>query len=208
MFPLAGATTAAFYTDTPAARGITNDPATLQRNRNISNYTLGAMMGVGAGAYILGRISHDDHKRETGVLAAEAVADTLAVNTVFKYSFGRERPFVDDGRGKFFQGGDSFPSDHATAAWAAASVYAHEYPGALTQFFAYGLASAVSISRVAGKEHFPSDVIVGSAIGLAHWARSLQIASRSGFAGEAVREALPELMMKIKGNATTWDLLS
>lgn len=165
LFPLAGVTTGAFYTDTPAARGITNDPVTLQRNRNISNYTLGAMMGVGAGAYILGRISHDDHKRETGVLAAEAVADTLAVNTAFKYSFGRERPFVDDGRGKFFQGGDSFASDHATAAWAAASVYAHEYPGALSQFLAYGLASAVSISRVAGKEHFPSDVIVGSAMG-------------------------------------------
>jgi membrane-associated phospholipid phosphatase len=165
LFPLAGVTTAAFYTDTPAVRGITNDPATLQRNRNISNYTLGAMMGVGAGAYILGRITHDDHKRETGVLAAEAVADSLGVNTAFKYSLGRERPFVDDGRGKFFQGGDSFASDHSAAAWAAASVYAHEYPGALTQFFAYGLASAVSISRVAGKEHFPSDVIVGSAMG-------------------------------------------
>jgi membrane-associated phospholipid phosphatase len=165
LFPLAGVTTGAFYTDTAAARGITNDPVTLQRNRNLSNYTLGAMMGVGAGAYILGRITHDDHKRETGVLAAEAVADTLVVNTAFKYSFGRERPFVDDSRGKFFQGGDSFPSDHATAAWAAASVYAHEYPGALTQILAYSLASAVSISRVTGKEHFPSDVIVGSAVG-------------------------------------------
>jgi membrane-associated phospholipid phosphatase len=165
LFPLAGVTTGAFYTDRAAARGVTNDPVTLQRYRNISNYGLGAMMGVGAGAYILGRMSHDDHKRETGVLAAEAVADTLAVNTAFKYSFGRERPYVDDGRGQFFQGGDSFASDHATAAWAAASVYAHEYPGPLTQFFAYGLASVVSISRVAGKEHFPSDVIVGSAMG-------------------------------------------
>jgi hypothetical protein len=137
----------------------------LQRFSNISNYGVGAMVGVGAGAYVLGRISHDDHKRETGVLAGEAVADALAVNTAFKYSFGRARPFEDNGKGQFFQGGTSFASDHATVAWAAASVYAHEYPGPLTQFLAYGLASVVSFSRVDARQHFPSDVIVGSAMG-------------------------------------------
>jgi hypothetical protein len=51
------------------------------------------------------------------------------------------------------------------AAWSVASVIAHEYPGPLTKVLAYGLASAVSASRVTGKEHFPSDVLVGSAIG-------------------------------------------
>lgn len=42
---------------------------------------------------------------------------------------------------------------------------AHEYPGPLTSIFAYGLASAVSASRVDAKQHFPTDVLVGSAIG-------------------------------------------
>jgi membrane-associated phospholipid phosphatase len=165
LFPLAGVTTGAFFTDRAAARGISNDPVKLQRFTSISDYSVGAMVGVGAGAYILGRISHDDHKRETGVLAAEAVGDALAVNTAFKYGFGRARPLEDNGQGQFFQGGTSFASDHATVAWAAASVYAHEYPGALTQFLAYGLASVVSFSRVDAKQHFPSDVIVGSAMG-------------------------------------------
>jgi hypothetical protein len=165
LFPLAGITTGAFFTDRAAARSLSNDPATLKHYQNFSNYGLGAMMGVGAGAYVLGRISHDDHKRETGVLAGEAVVDSLAVNAALKYSFGREGPLQNDGRGDFFQGGTSFPSDHAVSAWAAASVYAHEYPGPLTQILAYGLASAVSITRVTGKEHFPSDVIVGSAAG-------------------------------------------
>ena len=42
---------------------------------------------------------------------------------------------------------------------------AHEYPGPLTQVAVYGLATAVSASRVLGKEHFPSDVVAGAAIG-------------------------------------------
>src|SRR5207302_11070064 len=41
----------------------------------------------------------------------------------------------------------------------------HEYPGPLTKLAAYGLASAVTLTRVTGKQHFPSDVIIGSALG-------------------------------------------
>jgi hypothetical protein len=44
-------------------------------------------------------------------------------------------------------------------------VVAHEYPGPLTQLISYGLASAVTVARVTGKEHFASDAIVGAALG-------------------------------------------
>jgi membrane-associated phospholipid phosphatase len=165
LFPLAAASTGALFTDRAAVRYISNAPDHINRYTNISNYGLGAMAGVGAGAYILGRISHDDHKRETGVLAAEAMGNAFVVDEALKYSFGRARPLDDNGRGQFYQGGTSFPSEHATMAWAAASVYAHEYPGAFTQCLAYGLASVVSFSRVDAKQHFPTDVIVGSAMG-------------------------------------------
>jgi len=165
LFPLAAVSTGALFTDRAAVRYISNDPVHIHRYTSISNYGVGAMAGVGAGAYILGRISHDDHKKETGVLAAEAMGDAFVVDEALKYSFGRARPLDGNGRGQFFQGGTSFPSEHATVAWAAASVYAHEYPGAFTQFLAYGLASVVSFSRVDAKQHFPSDVIVGSAVG-------------------------------------------
>ncbi len=57
------------------------------------------------------------------------------------------------------------PSEHASAAWAIASVIAHEYPGPLTSILVYGLASSISIARVTGKQHFNADVFVGSAIG-------------------------------------------
>ena len=42
---------------------------------------------------------------------------------------------------------------------------AHEYPGPVTSVVSYGLAAAVSAARVTGKDHFPSDVLVGSALG-------------------------------------------
>ncbi len=50
-------------------------------------------------------------------------------------------------------------------AWSAATVLAHEYPGPLTKFLAYGLATGISVARVTGRQHFPSDVLVGSGLG-------------------------------------------
>jgi hypothetical protein len=122
-------------------------------------------VGAAGGFYLWGKITHDDHKRETGLLSGEALINSFALSTAIKFAAGRERPLQDSGRGRFGQGGRSFPSEHAAAAWSAASVIAHEYPGPLTKLLAYGLASAVSASRVTSKEHFPSDVMVGSAIG-------------------------------------------
>ena len=84
---------------------------------------------------------------------------------VFKYAAGRERPFTGSGTGRFFTGGDSFPSTHAAVSWAIASVIAHEYPGPLTRLLAYGMAGSVSAARWAGQKHFASDVIIGSALG-------------------------------------------
>ena len=42
---------------------------------------------------------------------------------------------------------------------------AHEYPGTLPKLVAYGLASTVSFSRIRARQHFPSDVLVGSILG-------------------------------------------
>src|SRR5207249_2933402 len=59
----------------------------------------------------------------------------------------------------------SFPSTHAAAAWALASVVGDEYPGWLSRTAVYGLATTVSVSRVLAEQHFPSDVLIGSAAG-------------------------------------------
>src|SRR5205085_7301394 len=70
------------------------------------------------------------------------------------------------GGGGFFQpGGTSFPSGHASTSFAIATVIAHEYPGWFTQFASYGMATAISLARVSGQKHFPSDVFIGGTIG-------------------------------------------
>jgi hypothetical protein len=165
LVPLGGATAAFMSADQQIELHLGGSANRPKWSRDFSNYGVGGLIGAGGGLYLWGRLTHEGHKRETGLLSGEALVDTLAVTTPLQWMTGRERPSVDEAAGKFGQGGNSFPSDHSAAAWSIASVIAHEYPGTLTKALAYGLASGVSISRVTGKEHFPSDVLVGSAIG-------------------------------------------
>src|SRR5713226_3211970 len=165
LVPLGGAAAAMFATDTEYSKHLSNSPNRIKYSKDLSNYGLASMVGIGGGLYLWGHLTQDDHKIETGILAGEAAIDSLAPVFAMKYAFGRERPLQDNYRGRFGQGGVSFPSEHAAAAWSIASVIAHEYPGPLTSLFAYGLASAVSASRISAKQHFPSDVLIGSAIG-------------------------------------------
>jgi membrane-associated phospholipid phosphatase len=165
LVPFAGLTAGFLVTDRDASLHMSNNPTTLRHYTSFSNYGLAGMVGAGAGLYFLGRATHDEHKRETGLLSGEAALNGLFVATTLQYAFGRERPNVDAYRGKFWQGGSSFPSDHATTVWAIASVLTHEYPGPFTKIVAYGAAAAITYARVRGEKHFPADVFVGSGVG-------------------------------------------
>lgn len=165
LVPLAGVAAGLFATDRTTSHEIARNH---HRNTAVSfsNAGLATFGAVAGGMYLLGVRNGDDHMRETGLLAAEASADGFVVDEALKYALRRERPFLDNGRGDFFQpGGTSFPSAHATLSFAVASVVAHEYPGWATKTLAYGLATAVSFARVAGQQHFPSDVFIGGAAG-------------------------------------------
>ncbi len=173
LIPFAGITAASLAADANISKALTPSTTWVGRSNTFSNYGIAALGGVTGGLYLLGKMTDDEHKRETGVLSGEAAVDAVGATTALQYAIGRQRPSGNfpasdtdaNGGGGFWQHGTSFPSDHATAAWAVASVIAHEYPGPLTKLFVYGLASAVSVSRVTGEDHFPTDVLVGSAIG-------------------------------------------
>ena len=139
--------------------------STVSHAGTASNAGVAALAGVGAGLFLLGHVQNDDQKRETGILAGEAAIGAVADTEIFKYAAGRDRPFTGNSPGRFFDGGDSFPSMHSSVSWAIASVIAHEYPGPLTQLLAYGAASGVSAARWAGQKHFASDVAIGAALG-------------------------------------------
>ena len=129
-----------------------------------SLYSTAGAVGV---IYFAGRATHNDRLRETGLLGAEALIDSSIVASALKTASQRQRPPEDHSSGEFFDGGASFPSGHAISAWSLATVIAEEYGHhrPLVQVGAYGLATAVSVSRYTGRKHFLSDVLVGSAMG-------------------------------------------
>jgi Capsule assembly protein Wzi/PAP2 superfamily len=165
LVPVGMATGGLLATDTDFSKHLSNSPSRLSNSRSFSNYGLAAMGGLDVGLYAWGHITHDEHKKETGIIAGEAALNAYLVTTALGYALGRSRPLDSQYQGDFWHGGTSMPSDHAALSWAIASVVAHEYPGTFTGILVYGLASAISTARITSKEHFPSDVFIGSLIG-------------------------------------------
>ncbi len=136
-------------------------------SRRISNvgsiYSLTAIAGA---FYFAGRAKHDSRARETGLLSAEAMINSIIVEGALKGITQRGRPLDGIERSEFFDGGSSFPSGHSTQAWAVATVIANEYKHRpAVQIAAYGVAGAISVARFTGHKHYISDVLAGSAIG-------------------------------------------
>lgn len=129
----------------------------------------GSTYGVAAVAssfYLVGREKHDERARETGILIAEGAIDSVIVVAALKVTTQRGRPDTGRERSEFFDGGSSFPSGHSTQAWSAATIIANEYhDNRAVKIAAYSIASAVSVARFTGGEHYISDVLVGSALG-------------------------------------------
>lgn len=165
LVPLGGITAGLFVTDRQFSASLNQNPTTIKHYKDISNYGIAGLIGGAGGLYILSFPTHNEHWRETGFLAGEAALNSLLTVEALKYSLRRERPYEGSGNGAFFHSGSSFPSEHSAAAWSIAGVFAHEYPGTIPSLFAYGAASAISLSRIKGREHFPSDVLVGSVLG-------------------------------------------
>ncbi len=148
---------------------VSQDPTFNSHMITASNGMLGVLGAAPVYFYVAGKAKHDDKAIETGLLTAEAIGNSVVVSEAIKIVARRERPDVDASKGKFFQPGvnfdSSFASNHAFIAWSAASAIASEYHGPFTTLAAYGLATGVSVTRVLGREHFPSDVFVGSFCG-------------------------------------------
>ncbi|HEY2860063.1 MAG TPA: phosphatase PAP2 family protein [Terracidiphilus sp.] len=170
LAPLGAAAGVAIATDTDAMRNVvSHDKSFNNANTRSSNILTAGMIGAPVVLYGYGLAADDDHPRETGLLGAEAMGDSVVVEQAMKLIFWRERPTANNARGHFFQTNvgldSSFPSSHSVVAWSAASVIAAEYPHPIPVFLSYAGATAISLNRVLGQQHFPSDVLVGSAAG-------------------------------------------
>ncbi|MEI9981091.1 MAG: capsule assembly Wzi family protein [Edaphobacter sp.] len=169
LLPLGAATGTMIGSDQHTMTDLIHINASDQNHfKTLSDAGVGALAVVPASMYLwsLGRDAPQAH--EAGILSGEAVVDSLAFSEAIQLVTLRERPSVDNAKGSFFTSapfGGSFPSNHAAAAWSIAAVVGDEYPGWLTRTAVYGLATGVSVSRVLAEQHFPSDVLIGSAAG-------------------------------------------
>lgn len=170
LAPLAVATSVSIATDHHTMSDVvSHDPSFNQANVNASNGLTGGLVAIPAALYGVGLLHNNSHQKETGILSGEAVLDAYIVQVGLKLMSWRERPAQDNSRGLFFQGSagtdSSFPSDHSIIAWSSAAVIASEYPSRWTQVGVYSMATGVSLTRVMGQQHFPTDVLIGSAAG-------------------------------------------
>ncbi len=69
-------------------------------------YGPSASVAVG---YIAGSVTHNSHLQETAVLAGEAMADSIILNTGLGYAIDRQTPMQGNGRGDFWP--------HGTKTW-------------------------------------------------------------------------------------------
>jgi membrane-associated phospholipid phosphatase len=118
-----------------------------------------------------------------------AVAVSSLVTEVLKYSIGRGRPFVGGEANAFhfshFAGNPayySFPSGHATTAFALAFAVSFVWPKARLAMAAYAL--IIAATRLVLLAHHPSDVVAGAMVGIigAMFVRYWFAARRLGFA--------------------------
>jgi len=119
------------------------------------------LAGAAAGAVALG----DARAQNMGIISLESIAGAAAVSIATKRIVGRARP--SEGQGQWSKTSDrsnaSFPSNHSTVAFAAVTPFAQEYDAP----WLYGLAAASSVGRVAGRQHWVSDVVAGGVLGYA-----------------------------------------
>lgn len=141
-----------------------------------------------AGLAAYGYMFNNKKLKTTTLLATQAYITAGLVETGLKFLTGRQRPgyvdpitkqnastyhgpfyqFSKDANGNKRDGASysSFPSGHTTVAFAAATVFAMEYiDKPIVPIIAYSAATLIGFSRLTENKHWPTDVLIGAALG-------------------------------------------
>jgi membrane-associated phospholipid phosphatase len=142
-------------------------------------------LGAAAAIYGLGRVFHRPDAATLGadLLQAQLVSGLLTQS--IKYAVNRTRP---DG------GHHSFPSGHASATFATATVLERHF-GWRIGAPVYAVAGYVATSRLSENQHFASDVIFGAGIGI--------VSGRAMTIGKG-KTALTVTPLPVHGGGAVW----
>ena len=120
------------------------------------------LLGAGAAAYLIGRGKGNSRLQHLGMDEIEAELLAGAIVIALKESVRRERPIRNDGTQA---SGFSFPSGHAAATFAGATVL-QQHLGYKAGIPTYLIASYVAMSRLHDNVHKASDVVFGATVGI------------------------------------------
>jgi membrane-associated phospholipid phosphatase len=168
LWVVLGLSTASFTLDGRPAESLRENDSFTDFNEVFASSAADVVVAVAPLALLaIGEISGNDDFRNYGWKSGEAALNGFLVATIAKAATQRARPHEGDPSG-FWEGGNSFPSGHATVVWAvAATTASHFGRHKWVPWVVYPLAGLISFSRVSSGNHFPSDVVFGSAIGFA-----------------------------------------
>jgi len=135
--------------------------------QNVSNTAGPVAFGLPVVMFGLSFIKHDTLTRKHALVIGASVVSSIILTNIVKYSVNRTRPFesypfimkLSDG------GSPSFPSGHTADAFSLATAVSLAYPKWYVIVPAYTWATAVGYSRMSLGVHYPSDVLMGAAIG-------------------------------------------
>ncbi len=127
--------------------------------------SLGTLGGGGLGIGIA--VAQLFLDQENGLQHARAIALTSTSHVLLAWAFSKKRP---GGREDFLPFPSSFPSGHASSAFATATSLAYSY-GYWAGIPAFTLATAIAAARVSENAHWLSDVVAGAALGI-YWGRA------------------------------------
>ncbi len=163
-----GMSTASFSLDGRPAQRLREDASFSCFNNAFASSAADIVVAAAPLALLaMGEISRNQEFRSYGWKSCEAAVDGLLVATIAKAATQRSRPHKGKTYG-FWEGGNSFPSGHATVVWAvAATTASHFNRHRWVPWVVYPVAGLISFSRVTSGNHFPSDVVFGSVIGFA-----------------------------------------
>lgn len=122
------------------------------------------------GTWLAAAMMDDRDGRSEAASMVKAAALSTAATYVFKTAIGRRRPYEEAGRDSWHDGGDSFPSAHAAAAFAIGTVFAESGNDRfrwLRRVLGYGMAAGTAYSRIEHDVHWLSDTVAGASLGVA-----------------------------------------
>lgn len=149
-------------------------------NRSIDRITdVGEKFGEGKYAPLLsglfyagGLIAEDTEIRKTGLILAETIILNAMVTQGFKMTFGRARPYVNEGNMdidiftfEMNEADYSLPSGHTSNAFAVATVLSERFNNIFASIAFYSLAGLTAFQRIYADQHWFSDTVLGAAIG-------------------------------------------